>query len=101
MQRKSVSLGYSVYDENGKCVYTVTAKGFQASDLKGLSEADKIKKMAPLYQDCMKKTGMLASVGLAQFCLESGYGTTDLAEFANNLHGMKCSLSGNTWSGSA
>jgi hypothetical protein len=48
----------------------------------------------------MRKTGMLASVGIAQFCLESGYGKTDLAEFANNLHGMKKSLSGNTWEGS-
>lgn len=43
---------------------------------------------------------MLASVGLAQFCLESGYGTTDLAQNANNMHGMKASLSGNSWSGS-
>lgn len=95
--------GYSVYDEDGKCLYTskATLKGFQAADLKGLTEAQKIEKMAPLYQDCMKKTGMLASVGLAQFCLESGYGATDLAEFANNLHGMKCSLSGNNWSGTA
>ena len=98
--KKACLPGYSVYDEDGKQVYTVQAKGFQASDLRGLSEADRIKKIAPLYQESMKKTGMLASVGLAQFCLESGYGTTDLAEFANNLHGMKCSLSGNTWEGS-
>lgn len=93
--------GYSVYDEDGKCVYTVESTGFQASDLKGLSEAERIAKVAPLYVESAKKTGLLASVGLAQFCLESGYGTTDLAEFANNLHGMKCSLSGNTWTGSA
>lgn len=94
--------GYSVYDENGKCVYTSqsTLKGFQAADLRGLTEAQRIEKIAPLYQESMRKTGMLASVGIAQFCLESGYGTTDLAEFANNLHGMKCSLSGNTWDGS-
>lgn len=99
--KKACQAGYSVYDEDGKCVYTVESKGFQAADLKGLTESEKIAKIAPLYQDCMRNTGMLASVGLAQFCLESGYGTTDLAEFANNLHGMKCSLSGNTWSGSA
>ncbi len=98
--KKACLPGYSVYDEDGKQVYMVEVHGFQASDLRGLSEADRIKKVAPLYQENMKKTGMLASVGLAQFCLESGYGTTDLAEFANNLHGMKCSLSGNTWSGS-
>lgn len=45
----------------------------------------------------MKKRGVLASVTIAQACLESGYGTTELAEKANNLFGMKCSLSGNTW----
>lgn len=70
------------------------------TSLNGLSEAQKVAKIAPLYQQVMKETGMLASVGLAQFCLESGYGTTDLAQNANNLHGMKASLSGNSWSGS-
>lgn len=92
--------GYSVYDESGKCVYTNVPKGFQASNLKGLSEADRIAKVAPLYVESAKITGMLPSVGIAQFCLESGYGSTDLAEFANNLHGMKCNLSGRTWAGS-
>lgn len=92
--------GYSVYDENGKAVYSLKVDGFQAADLMGLTEAERIERIAPLYQDNMRKTGMLASVGIAQFCLESGYGKTDLAEFANNLHGMKKSLSGNTWEGS-
>lgn len=98
--KKACPSGYSVYDENGKAVYTNTPKGFQASDLKGLSESERIAKVAPLYMESAKATGMLPSVGIAQFCLESGYGTTDLAEFANNLHGMKCNLSGNTWDGS-
>ena len=98
--KKACLPGYSVYDENGKIVYTLKKDGFQAADLKGLTEAERIEKIAPLYQDSMRKKGMLASVGIAQFCLESGYGATDLAEFANNLHGMKKSLSGNTWSGS-
>ena len=99
--KKSCPAGYTVYDHSGKAVYKNAAKGTQAKSLNGMSEAEKIKFMAPLYQDVAKKTGMLASVGLAQFCLESGYGTTDLAQNANNLHGMKCSLSGNTWSGSS
>lgn len=91
--------GYSVYDENGKQVYTVSSSnaGFQVADLNGLTEAERIARVAPLYQECAKTTGMLPSVGIAQFCLESGYGTTDLAVFANNVHGMKCDLSGNTW----
>lgn len=92
--------GYSVYDSNGKEVYKNEAKGTVAKSLNGLSEAEKIRRVAPLYQEVARRTGMLASVGLAQFCLESGYATTDLAQYANNLHGMKCSLSGNTWSGS-
>lgn len=92
--------GYTVFDSNGKAVYKHEARGTQARSLNGLSEAEKIAKVAPLYQEVAKRTGMLASVGLAQFALESGYGTTDLAQYANNLHGMKCSLSGNTWSGS-
>lgn len=98
--KKACQPGYSVYDENGKVVYTNTPKSFQASDLKGLTEAERIKKIAPLYVESAKTTGMLPSVGIAQFCLESGYGSTDLAQFANNLHGMKCELSGNTWDGS-
>lgn len=92
--------GYSVFDWSGKAVYANTAKGFQAAALKGLTEAERIAKIAPLYVESAKTTGMLPSVGIAQFILESGYGSTDLAEYANNLHGMKCSLSGNTWKGS-
>lgn len=95
--------GYAVFDEKGKEVYRPDApnlKTLQAKDLNGLSEAQKIATVAPIYQEVMKETGMLASVGLAQFCLESGYSTTDLAQNANNMHGMKCSLSGNTWANS-
>ena len=93
--------GFKVFDNDGKQVYEVKDSGvLTAKKLNGLSENQKIAKIAPLYQECQRDTGMLASVGLAQFCLESGYGTTDLAQNANNLHGMKCSLSGNTWAGS-
>ena len=45
----------------------------------------------------MKETGILASVTIAQGILESDYGTSYLAVKANNLFGMKCNLSGNTW----
>ncbi len=94
--------GYSVFDENGKAVYAPKGKDITELTGKDLSgtEAEKIAKVAPIYQKVMKETGMLASVGLAQFALESGFGTTDLALKANNFHGMKCSLSGNTWDGS-
>lgn len=77
-----------------------TASGTQASVLKDLSEADAIKKVGALFTADQKKTGILASLSLAQFILESGYGKSELAQGANNVFGMKCSLSGNTWSGS-
>ena len=75
--------------------------GTQASAFKNLSEADVIAKVGPLFTANQKKSGILASVSLAQFILESGYGTSELAQNANNCFGMKKSLSGNTWSGSS
>ena len=77
-----------------------TKKGLQASVLKNLSDAEVIKKVGSLFTADQKKSGILASVSLAQFILESGYGKSELAQKANNCFGMKKSLSGNTWSGS-
>ena len=77
------------------------SKGTQATILKDLSEADAIKKVSSLFTADQKKSGILASVSLAQFILESGYGKSELAQNANNIFGMKCSLSGNAWSGSS
>ncbi|MBP3240474.1 MAG: glucosaminidase domain-containing protein [Oribacterium sp.] len=75
--------------------------GLQATVLKELSESDVIKKVGALFTADQKKSGILASVSLAQFILESGYGKSELAQNANNIFGMKCNLSGNTWSGSS
>ena len=74
--------------------------GTQASSFKNLTEADVIAKVGPLFTADQKKNGILASVSLAQFILESGHGKSELAQNANNCFGMKKSLSGNTWSGS-
>ncbi len=57
-----------------------------------------IKKLGKLARADMKKSGVLASVTVAQAILESGYGTSSLALEANNLFGMKAALSGNNWS---
>ena len=94
--------GYSVYDWNGKGVYTNTAKttGTQATELKGLTPADLIKKIGPLFTADQLKTGVLASVSMAQFILESSWGKSGLTQKANNAFGMKQNLSGNTWPGS-
>ena len=77
------------------------AKGLQAPVFKDMTEADVIKKIGPLFTADQKASGVLASVSLAQFILESGYGKSELAQNANNVFGMKKSLSGNTWSGSS
>ncbi len=73
----------------------------KASDLKNMGVADIIKKVGALFTDDQKRSGILASVSLAQFILESDYGRSELAQVANNCFGMKRSLSGNTWPGSA
>ena len=75
-------------------------KGLQAKDLAAFSNEEVIAKVGPLFTADQKKTGVLASVSLAQFILESGYGKSELAQQANNCFGMKKSLSGNTWEGS-
>lgn len=56
--------------------------------------------MGPLCSQDQRESGILASVTMAQFILESGFGGTDLAQSANNLFGMKASLSGRNWQGS-
>lgn len=84
---------------DGKSGATASQKT-QASAFAGKSEADVVKSVGALFTADQKKTGILASVSMAQFILESGYGKSELAQNANNVFGMKCSLSGNTWSGS-
>lgn len=74
--------------------------GLQATAFENMSEADVIKTVGPLFTKNQKECGILASVSLAQFILESGYGKSELAQNANNCFGMKKSLSGNTWKGS-
>lgn len=78
-----------------------SSHGTQASAFAGKSEADVVKSVQALFTADQKKSGILASVSMAQFILESGYGKSELAQKANNIFGMKKSLSGNTWSGSS
>ena len=75
------------------------SKGTQAAEFAGLSEEAAAVKILDLVHDC-DRSGILPSVTAAQMILESGYVTTDLARNANNVFGMKCTLSGNTWPGS-
>lgn len=104
--KKNCPAGYSVYDEAGKVIYTnksepVRRNGMQAAELKGLTAKELISKVGPLFTADQKKSGVLASVSMAQFILESGWGKSGLTQKANNCFGMKKSLSGNTWPNSA
>lgn len=99
--------GEYIYSRLGKIAAEVNVKlgiqiqnGIQATEFVNLSEKAVIDKIGPAFTADQKKSGILASVSLAQFILESGYGKTDLAQNANNCFGMKCTLSGNTWPGS-
>ncbi len=86
-----------------KCKVTVKKPAVvttQATTFKDMQAKDIIAKIGPSFTEDQKKSGVLASISLAQFCLESGYGKSELAQNANNCFGMKTSLSGNTWAGS-
>ena len=67
------------------------------SPLKGVDSETFIEYVGALAKEDMKKTGILASVTIAQAILESAWGQSELSLKANNLFGMKASLSGNTW----
>ena len=82
-----------------KAAMNEAVSGTQATEFNNLSEKEVIAKVGALFTADQKNSGILASVSLAQFILESGYGKSELAQNANNCFGMKKSLSGNKWSG--
>lgn len=49
-----------------------------------------IKKYRPLAEKEMSRSGVLASITLAQAMLETGYGSSDLAKEGKNFFGIKC-----------
>lgn len=53
------------------------------------AQTDFIGKIAPLATAEMKKTGLLASLTIAQAILETGWGTSGLTKRSNNLFGIK------------
>ena len=69
----------------------------QASELSNLSNVQIISKIAPLFQRDQKESGILASVSMAQFILESGFGKSGIAQNANNLFGIRVGRSNNSW----
>lgn len=73
----------------------------QATEFKSMSTQEFINAVGPIAREDYRKTGVLASVTLAQAINESGWGKSGLTQSSNNMFGMKTSLSGNNWSGSA
>lgn len=55
-----------------------------------------IEKIAPYAVEDMKKTGILASLTIAQACLESANGNSTLTVECNNLFGIKGTYKGNS-----
>lgn len=94
--------GFTVYDNDGKIIYKNTAKSgdTQATAFTGLSETQAAALILEIVKPIAEKYHLLPSVAAAQTILESGYCNTELAQRANNVCGMKCSLSGNSWAGS-
>ncbi len=70
------------------------------SELMSMSDSEIVERMGPVFTEDQRRSGILASLSMAQFILESAYGREELPQNANNLFGMKTNLSGNTWSGS-
>ena len=89
----------------GQKAYVLTSKLTKkklatAKVLKGMSTSAFIKYIGPLAQKDYHRSGILASVTIAQAYLETGYGQSELCQKANNLFGMKKVISHNTWKGS-
>ena len=117
--KQNCPAGYSVFDWNGKVVYTPSTSTTtpskpaeenkpttpttpepevpNISPLEGMDHDAFIAYVGNIAREDMKASGILASVVIAQAILESGWGQSELSLKANNLFGMKANLSGNTW----
>ena len=116
--KQNCPVGYTVFDWNGKAVYTPTSEPEKPTDdvednnkpttpeeppvenispLEGMDHDAFIAYVGNIAKADMKSSGILASVVIAQAILESSWGQSELSLKANNLFGMKANLSGNTW----
>lgn len=82
-------VGYSVFDDTGKAVYTQEGPHVYSPE-------EWFAEIAPIAQDLAKKNAILPSVPIAQTYLETGCGTTDLTA-KRNIIGMKADLINATW----
>ena len=109
--------GYTVYDKDGNAVYfnikdnnsntSATTETKPSNTPAKVPEAVDVNGLKDMSQDAFiqyignlakaDKNGILPSITIAQAILESGWGSSELCRKANNLFGMKKSLSGNNW----
>lgn len=103
--KKNCPVGYSVFDDTGKAVYTPVDAVSSAQTGKyptgvPASKSAYIEAVGAICRELMAETGVLASVVAAQCCLETGYGLDPSCKVlmdVNNLLGMKTDLINNTW----
>lgn len=84
----------------GSSTFNTNYGNVTASVFANMTISQFIETMGPIAQEDYHKSGVLASVTMAQAILESGWGKSTLAKSGNNMFGMKTNLSGNTWVGS-
>lgn len=85
-------IGANKKNNNGICIEGT----LQASQLASMSPQDYIKTLGPIAQRDYSRTGVFASVTLAQSILESGWAKSTLSLKYNNMFGIKCS---SNWTG--
>lgn len=95
-----LGLKYS-FSSEARMVTLKIRKGIDQSATTNVKKSAFIKKIGPIAKANYKRTGVLASVTVAQAILESGWGQSALAKGGKNLFGMKTNLSGNNWGGTA
>ncbi|MDN5584337.1 MAG: glucosaminidase domain-containing protein, partial [Lactobacillus sp.] len=77
--------------------YAIQSEQIRQAQLEREQEAAKllrekkafIKKIGPIAREVDKSYGLLPSITVAQACLESNYGQSDLSQKYNNLFGVK------------
>lgn len=104
--KENCPVGYSVFDESGKAIYTPVGAVSSAHGKKypsgvPTSKEAYIEAVGAICRDLQAETGILASVVTAQCCLETGFGLAADCKVlmdVNNLLGMKTDLIiNNTW----
>lgn len=106
-RQTAIYLGFNYEYNDKKNILTLKEKknaSQSATRSTQLRQSNFLKKVGPLARADYQRTGILASVTLAQAILESGWGRSSLAKKSNNLFGITKGRSmwkGGGWDGSS